>query len=351
MKKRLLLILSATLVLLSSCVTSGADVNPNVEFSPEDTFYVAQYDDELRLHETIVEVIQDAGAKAEAVYDSRSIPAASTPEISGSGFFIAPDIIVTNSHVLNNETNISYYQNGIEHHATPVFVSVQNDFAILKGDSLEAPVFRLLRSDEYSVAAPVFVLGYPLSDVLGNEIRITNGIVNSLSGLDGDSNTLQISAPIQPGNSGGPVVTDDFGVIGVASSKLSDAYVIAAKNTIAQNVNFAIKSDLVSFLASEYIPDATDEVEYVDSINEAIAATVKVEAGGEPIISGKQYYIDFSYNAVFDLIHWTLTSMKITCADVSTGEVVASASFSGASFSSAKGIAGDLMEQIMQQIF
>lgn len=350
MEKRLLLILSATLVLLSSCVTSGVDVNPNVEFSSADIFYVAQYNDELRLHETIVEVIQDAGAKVEAVYNSRSIPEASTPEVSGSGFFIAPDIIVTNNHVLNNETDITYYQNGIEHHATPVFVSDQNDLAILKGDRTEVPVFRLLQSDEYFVAAPIFVLGYPLSDILGNEIRITNGIVNSLSGLDGDTNTLQISAPIQPGNSGGPVVTDDFGVIGVASSKLSDAYVIAAKNTIAQNVNFAIKSDLVSFLSSDYLPDAADEVEYVDSINEAIAATVKVEAGGETIIPGKQYYIDFSYNAVFDLIHWTLSRMEIICTDVSTGEVVASASFSGSSLSSAKGIAEDLMEQIMQQI-
>lgn len=51
----------------------------------------------------------------------------------------------------------------------------------------------------------MFALGYPMSDILGEEIKVTDGIISSKTGYQGDVVTYQISVPIQPGNSGGPL--------------------------------------------------------------------------------------------------------------------------------------------------
>ena len=337
-------------VLLVGCVSTNVQVDPSVEMNHGDLFYIARYDDDIGVYESIEEGFLEYGLNAESVYNAMSIPPAETPEVSGSGFYVAQDIIITNDHVLNNESEITYYKNGIKHSAIPVFTSEQNDIAILRGDPIDEPYFKLLSSTEYSVAAPIFVLGYPLADILGNEIRVTNGIINSMTGLGGDTNMIQISAPIQPGNSGGPVVNGNYEVVGVASSKLSDAYAIAATDSIAQNVNFAIKSDLVSFLASQYLP-LVNEASYVNSLDEAINATVKVEAGGTELIPVKQYYIDFSYNATWDVFHWTLSRMNMTCIDVETGIVVAEAHFSGSSFNSAATIAKNLTYELIGKLY
>ena len=337
-------------ILLTGCVSTGVQVYTSAEMNHEELFYVARYDDDIGVYESIKESFIDFGLNIESVYNAMSIPPSKTPEVTGSGFYVAQDIIVTNDHVLNGESEITYYKNGIMHSATPVFVSEQNDIAILKGDPMEEPYFKLLSSADYAVATPVFVLGYPLTDILGNEIRVTNGIINSMTGLGGDTNTIQISASVQPGNSGGPVVNGNYEVVGVASSKLSDAYAIAATNSIAQNINFAIKSNLVFFFASQYLP-SDGRADYVDSLEEAINATVKIETGGTKLIPAKQYYIDFSYNAMWDVFHWTLSRMNMTCTDVDTGKVIAEAHFSGSSFNSAATIAKNLTYELIEKLY
>jgi len=347
--RKLCFLFVAASVLFVGCVSTNVQVDPSVEMNRGDLFYIARYGDDIGVYESIEEVFLDHGLNVESVYNAMSIPPAETSEVSGSGFYVAPDIIITNNHVLNGENEITYYQKGIKNNAVPIFTSEQNDIAILRGDPIDGPYFNLLSSSDYSVATPIFVLGYPLTDILGNEIRVTNGIINSMTGLGGDTNSVQISAPIQPGNSGGPVLNEDYEVVGVASSKLSDAYAIATTDSIAQNVNFAIKSDLVSFLASQYL--SSDDVDYVDSLDEAINATVKIEAGGTELIPVKQYYIDFSYNATWDVFHWTLSRMNMTCVDVETGAVVADAKFSGSSFYSAATIAKNLTHELIGKLY
>ncbi len=347
--RKLCFLFVAASVLFVGCVSTNVQVDPSVEMNRGDLFYIARYGDDIGVYESIEEVFLDHGLNVESVYNAMSIPPAETSEVSGSGFYVAPDIIITNNHVLNGENEITYYQKGIKNNAVPIFTSEQNDIAILRGDPIDGPYFNLLSSSDYSVATPIFVLGYPLTDILGNEIRVTNGIINSMTGLGGDTNSVQISAPIQPGNSGGPVLNEDYEVVGVASSKLSDAYAIATTDSIAQNVNFAIKSDLVSFLASQYL--SSDDVDYVDSLDEAINATVKIEAGGTELIPVKQYYIDFSYNATWDVLHWTLSRMNMTCVDVETGAVVADAKFSGSSFYSAATIAKNLTHELIGKLY
>ena len=86
----------------------------------------------------------------------------------------------------------------------------------------------------------VFVLGYPLVQSMGTEIKLTTGVVSSRSGFQGDQSQYQISAPVQPGNSGGPLFNDNGELIGIVS----------AKHTEAENVSYGVKLSHLKTLAS-----------------------------------------------------------------------------------------------------
>lgn len=123
--------------------------------------------------------------------------------------------------------------------------------ALLKIDD---PAFCGFGSIPYSILSTtsevgenIFVLGYPLTSTMGDEIKLTTGIISSKTGFQGDVALYQISAPIQPGNSGGPLFDNDGNVIGIVSAKHKEAenvgYAIKAsylKNLIESSVNTSI---------------------------------------------------------------------------------------------------------------
>ena len=88
--------------------------------------------------------------------------------------------------------------------------------------------------------------GYPLSQVLATSGNFTAGIVTALAGIGDDSRFYQISAPVQPGASGGPLLDENGNLIGVVSSKLNFLSEIKNAGDIPQNVNFAIKASVVA---------------------------------------------------------------------------------------------------------
>lgn len=334
------------LALLTSCSTSS-HVNSDLEFDPNARFYVINYDDPLGLCDSIIKTIESYGLYAERVYKMSDIPDAKTVQGSGSGFFISPDVIVTNQHVVRDEESVVYYLNGVEHTATPLYVDESFDIAFLQADENDNPYFELGTKDDYELLSTIYALGYPLTGLLGNNIKVTSGEINSLSGFKGENESIQISAQIQPGNSGGPILNTGYKVIGVARSSLSDTYMLENQGAIAQDVNFAIKSDIVAFLGAGYIPEGGN---YVSNLSEAMQATVKIDAGGTELIPVKQYALDFGYTYTFDVIHWTLTKMTINCYDVETGDRVGSAQFSGESINSAKGIAKSTMKELLNSM-
>jgi hypothetical protein len=98
------------------------------------------------------------------------------------------------------------------------------------------------------------VLGYPLSGLLASTANLSVGNVSALAGLGDDSRYLQISAPVQPGNSGGPLLDASGHLIGIVTSKLNAARVARITGDIPQNVNFALKAEVArSFLDSKGI--------------------------------------------------------------------------------------------------
>ena len=129
----------------------------------------------------------------------------------------------------------------------------RNDLAILEiTDSAWRPRshFRI-SSDLPPLGSEVFTVGFPLASIMGfSEPTLTTGVVSRHVGIDDDERFLQITAPIQPGNSGGPLLNDRGEVVGVIASKLSELFMLEQSGSLPQNVNFAVKAALLANLTN-----------------------------------------------------------------------------------------------------
>jgi len=170
-----------------------------------------------------------------------------TEKSSGTGFAISSNgIIVTNFHVIDGAKSIKVRGVNSDFSKTykaKVLVSDKNnDLALIQIDdygftSLGTIPFTI-KTGLAGVGENIFVLGYPLRATMGDEIKLTNGIVSSRTGFQGDITSYQISAPVQPGNSGGPLFDKQGNLIGI----------INAKHGGAENASYAVKSNYLAGL-------------------------------------------------------------------------------------------------------
>jgi len=91
----------------------------------------------------------------------------------------------------------------------------------------------------------VVALGFPYAGLLATSAQVTTGAVSALAGLHDDSRVLQLTAPIQPGNSGGPLLDLSGNVVGIVSARVNELAIAEATGTLPQNINFAIKSTII----------------------------------------------------------------------------------------------------------
>ena len=135
---------------------------------------------------------------------------------TGTGFFIAGDIIITNNHVIEGCKEIRVAKRGAEiGGARSIATNRGDDLAALRADKPSENYLKLRIGVPVKAAEPVLVFGYPLSVVLSSSGNTTLGNVTALAGLKDDSRYIQISASVQPGNSGGPVLDEAGRLVGV----------------------------------------------------------------------------------------------------------------------------------------
>lgn len=153
---------------------------------------------------------------------------------SGTGFVISPNKIVTNVHVVNGCTVLKVNGKLASLHA----MDKTNDLALLNTSFNNSVA--TLRAGNLRQGDDVNAVGYPLHGLLATGAQVTSGNVSALAGMQNDSRFIQISAPVQPGNSGGPLVDASGNVVGVIVSKLNAVAIASMNGDIPQNVNFAI---------------------------------------------------------------------------------------------------------------
>jgi len=160
---------------------------------------------------------------------------------SGTGFALtSTGLITTNYHVVEGASKITVkgiHGNFAKSYSAKILTfDKNNDLAIIK---IEEPSFSGLGTIPYTISnrnsevgSSVFVLGYPLRASMGDEVKLTNGIISAKSGFQGDISRYQISVPIQPGNSGGAMYDSKGNIVGIVNAKLLGA----------DNASYAIKT-------------------------------------------------------------------------------------------------------------
>jgi S1-C subfamily serine protease len=193
------------------------------------------------------------------------------PVATGTGFLISGNgYVATNAHVVEgaNAVTVDFIDaEEIVHQykARIVKTDSANDVAVIKiDDDKFVPFDGLPYSIEsrVNIGASVFTIGFPLNSVMGTNFKVSDGIVSAKTGVNDDVRYYQISVPIQPGNSGGPLFNKNGDVVGLTTARLSSEYV----GTRVENVNYAIKSMYLLNLI-DMVPnfgDLSDESKLID---------------------------------------------------------------------------------------
>lgn len=167
----------------------------------------------------------------------------STPAINkwtGTGFALNNGCIATNYHVIEDAKSISVQgvkgDFSVKYNASIVASDKNNDIALIKINDDKFNGFGKipykLKATISDVGEDIFVLGYPLTSTMGEEIKLTTGVISSKTGFQGNVSLYQISAPIQHGNSGGPLFDNNGNIIGIVTASHKDT----------DNVGYAVKS-------------------------------------------------------------------------------------------------------------
>lgn len=207
------------------------------------------------------------------------------PSSTGSGFVVsASGHLLTNHHVVNGCTNLKIRDSAkLEHDVTVVATDARNDLALLQtSTAVTLPTATFRANGSVESGESVVSLGYPLVGWLASEVNVSFGYVSATAGLADDTSKLQISAPVQPGNSGGPLLDQSGNLIGVVVAKLDAIKVAKVIGDIPQNINFAVKGEVAQvFLNAHKVKfktaAQTKKLENTDIVSRGREFTVLVE--------------------------------------------------------------------------
>jgi len=205
-------------------------------------------------------------AKPQETPDKPPSPTAGKPARArtGTGFVVSANgHVVTNNHVIDG--CVGDIKGNLTGEAAMVLRVVSsdanNDLALLQAPSTATfKDFARIRDRSLRSGDSVIAIGFPFHGWLTSDFTVTTGIASSLSGMRNDTRFLQISAPVQPGNSGGPLFDTTGQIVGVVTAKIPALRIAAATGTIPENINFAIKTGMLrDFLDNSVVPYQTAE--------------------------------------------------------------------------------------------
>ena len=204
------------------------------------------------------QVLRRESESASAAGNMAPSGGALTKKGTGTAFVVSPEgHAITNHHVVASCKEVR-----VQGRSDLVQVITRDeisDLALLKMPG-ETRATAALAPDPASLrqGQDIVVFGFPLNSVLSSGGNLTPGVVSAITGLGNNSNQIQITAPIQPGSSGSPVMNKKGQVVGMVSMKLSDTAMAKLTGALPQNVSFAISGQtLKAFLDAHKVPYKT----------------------------------------------------------------------------------------------
>ena len=179
---------------------------------------------------------------------------------TGTGFFVTSDgYFVTSAHVITDASRVQAVTRNGTSIARVVHKDITNDLALLKVSGTFKPL-PVISSRDLREGSMVFTFGHPIPDIQGVAPVYDGGNIGKLSGVRDDTGTLKINVPVQPGNSGGPLVDEHGNVVGVIASRLNALKLPKKTEVLPQNVNHAVKSTSLLLLLEQHIPRAAEKL-------------------------------------------------------------------------------------------
>ena len=331
-----LLFLLVFVVQFSGCAIPKVVLDPDAKIDKSNKIiFLATGKDPRKVFPRVVSRLEGLGFDVRIAEDVKSIQGG-----QGTGFIVDVEgYIITSAHIFNDENIASVWIKGKRYDASVINKDKQLDLALLKIIKNKKVVFQPLyisTEPEYRMGNDVYTLGFPLSDILGNSPRLNKGLVSSIVGLKDDPNQVQISAEIQPGNSGGPLLNTSGEVIGVVQSTLNPINVLnKTGNNLPQNVNFATKvNSIESFIRGTGVHiNLTDKNKQRINFDKVSESVVQIRAGKitEKDLSQTKVICTVTY-----VVHWDLWSkfrlFNIDFYDLETGKRIMRAGQYGESF-------------------
>lgn len=206
-------------------------------------------------------------------------PEAGAPAATGTGFYVSDRVLLTADHVVRGCTRVAL-SDGTE--IAALAADPDLDLAAFRVPD-PAPVwFDLARDAAPRLGQRVSAAGFPYFSIVGTALNLTGGNVSALTGVDDDTRFFAFTAPVQPGNSGGPLIDGRGRVTGLVVSRLSEQFIIEETGSLPQNMNFALKpTEIREFLSKSgvVLPDGGGAVFDLDA-----GAPPEITAAVVPVI-------------------------------------------------------------------
>ena len=221
----------------------------------EEVFYGGAYQfnnaEEYVKQQTAQQIVAEVEKPNETLENTSSDENEVIPISSGSGFFVNKSgYLVSNYHVVEMCQYVLAVRDGDLLNVKVVASDITNDLIVGKVEELSNNDFLALSSDGAFLGDNVIAAGFPLAGTLSDNLKVTRGIVSSMSGLNNNYSEYQIDAAVQSGNSGGPLIDASGNVVGVVVAQLNKYKLLQEREIIPENVNFAVKSQNVGVFLS-----------------------------------------------------------------------------------------------------
>ncbi|MEO8627309.1 MAG: serine protease [Betaproteobacteria bacterium] len=254
-----------------------------------DVYFINPKDDPRGINPKAIKQFESMGLKVRVVDKDKPLEGA-----HGTEFLISQKgHVMTCAHVIGEAKEATIWVAGRKLEADVLGTDKERDIAVLKLRDTEDLDFATVsfRSDKrYSLGEEVSTIGFPIDNLLGNSARFSKGSLSGTSGIKDNPNQIQVSAEVQPGNSGGPLFDKQGVVLGMINATMNPWRVAQETGALPQNLNFAVKGDVVLDYLKVNLNDVYTRVSFDNarSVDEVQKAVVKVRSGIlSPELEGK----------------------------------------------------------------